>query len=563
MKTHRLNDPAMLIFELSQPGRMASAQVTSDTSVPDDLPKHLRRNEPIGLPEVSELQAVRHYTNLSRKNFSIDTQFYPLGSCTMKYNPRACNSLAMLDGFLARHPYAPESLSQGFLSCMYELQEILADVTGMKGGVSLAPMAGAQGEFAGVAMIMAYHRHRNDLERTEIIVPDAAHGTNPATATMCGCTVREIQTDANGDVDVEALKKVLGPKTAGIMLTNPSTLGVFERRIVEIAKLVHEAGGLLYYDGANLNAILGKVRPGDMGFDAIHMNLHKTFSTPHGGGGPGAGAVGVSERLKPYLPIPMIEAVSLPPAEGLQAISLPPLAGEAVRRTDGGDAATSLPPSAPDGAPSPAAQGKGADARGEKHVWYRWVRKKDRPHSIGRLTTFAGNAGVLMRAYVYARLLGREGMPRVAEYATLNANYLAKRLAAKGFDLAYPNRRASHEFIVTVQKQKKEHGVTALDFSKSLLDHGMHAPTNYFPLLVPECLLIEPTETESKETLDEFVEIMGGLLTLAGTHPQTMKDAPVTTPVRRLDDVKAAKELDVAWRHKHIHAADTALPAGV
>ena len=482
----------MLIFELSQPGRTAAAQLSADTDVPGDLPAEFRRTTPIGLPEVSELQALRHYTNLSRKNFSIDTQFYPLGSCTMKYNPRACNSLAMLDGFLARHPYAPESLSQGFLSCMYELQEILADVTGMKGGVSLAPMAGAQGELAGVAMIMAYHRHRGDNERTEIIVPDAAHGTNPATASMCGCTVREIPTNADGDIDIEALKKVLGPKTAGIMLTNPSTIGVFERRIVEIARLVHEAGGLLYYDGANLNAILGKVRPGDMGFDAIHMNLHKTFSTPHGGGGPGAGAVGVSERLKPYLPIPMIE-----------------------KRADGK---------------------------------FGWVRKKDRPQTIGRLTTFAGNAGVLLRAYIYARLLGREGMPRVAEYATLNANYLAAELAKKGFDLAYPKRRASHEFIVTVARQKKANGVTALDFSKSLLDHGIHAPTNYFPLLVPECLLIEPTETESKETLDEFVEVMGGLLKLASANPQVMKDAPITTPVRRLDDVKAAKELDLAWR---------------
>jgi glycine dehydrogenase subunit 2 len=482
----------MLIFELSQPGRTAAAQLAADRPLPDDLPPALRRTTPIGLPEVSELQALRHYTNLSRKNFSIDTQFYPLGSCTMKYNPRACHALAMLDGFLARHPYAPEALSQGFLACMYELQEILADVTGMKGGVSLAPMAGAQGEFAGVAMIMAYHRHRGDTARTEIIVPDTAHGTNPATATMCGCTVREIPTGADGDVDVEALKRVLGPKTAGIMLTNPSTIGVFERRIVEISRLVHDAGGLLYYDGANLNAILGKVRPGDMGFDAIHMNLHKTFSTPHGGGGPGAGAVGVSERLRPFLPIPMIE-----------------------KRADG---------------------------------TYGWVRKKDRPLSIGRLTSFAGNAGVLLRAYVYARLLGREGMPRVAEYATLNANYLARRLAEKGFDLAYPKRRASHEFIVTVQRQKKEHGVSALDFSKSLLDRGIHAPTNYFPLLVPECLLIEPTETESKETLDEFAEAMGELLQLARTDPQALRDAPRTTPVRRLDDVKAAKELDVAWR---------------
>jgi glycine dehydrogenase subunit 2 len=419
----------MLIFQQSQPGRRAEAQLPPATAVPEDLPQRFLRRTPVGLPEVSELQAVRHYTNLSRKNFSIDTNFYPLGSCTMKYNPRACNSLAMLDGFLNRHPYAPESLSQGFLSCMHELQEILAEVTGMKGGVSLAPMAGAQGEFAGVAMIMAYHQSRGDTGRTEIIVPDAAHGTNPATAVMCGCTVREIATGADGDVDIEALKKVLGPKTAGIMLTNPSTLGVFERRIVEIAKLVHAAGGLLYYDGANLNAILGKVRPGDMGFDAIHMNLHKTFSTPHGGGGPGAGAVGVSERLRPFLPIPMVE-----------------------KREDGS---------------------------------YGWVRKKDRPQSIGRLSAFAGNAGVLLRAYVYARMLGREGMVRVAEYATLNANYLAARLREAGFDLAYPQRRASHEFIVTVQKQKKQHGVTALDFSKALLDHGIHSPTNYFPLLVP------------------------------------------------------------------------------
>lgn len=486
----------MLIFDLSQPGRTAQAQLPTALAIPTDLPVSLRRTTPIGLPEVSELQALRHYTNLSRKNFSIDTNFYPLGSCTMKYNPRACNSLAMLDGFLARHPYAPESLSQGFLSCMYELQEILADVTGMKGGVSLSPLAGAQGEFAGVAMIMAYHRHRNDLDRVEILVPDAAHGTNPATAVMCGCVVREIPTDKNGDVDIEALKVVLGPKTAGIMLTNPSTLGVFERRIVEIAKLVHEAGGLLYYDGANLNAILGKVRPGDMGFDAIHMNLHKTFSTPHGGGGPGAGAVGVSERLKPFLPIPMVTK----------------------------------------------------DGMG----FYHWVRKKDRPLSIGRLTTFAGNAGVLLRAYIYARMLGREGMRRVAEFATLNANYLAKRLAEKGFDLAFPNRRASHEFIVTVKRQAKEYGITALDFSKALLDYGIHSPTNYFPLLVPECLLIEPTETESKEVLDEFVEVMAKLLETAEQEPARMKAAPLTTPVRRLDDVKAAKDLDLAYFAKPV-----------
>ncbi len=479
----------MLIFEQSQPGRTAPAQLADLVPAPA-LPARFLRDTPIGLPEVSELQAVRHYTRLSRLNFSIDTNFYPLGSCTMKYNPRACHSIAMLDGFLGRHPSAPASLSQGYLQCMYELQEILADVTGMKGGVALSPMAGAQGEFAGVAMIMAYHKARGDLARNEIIVPDAAHGTNPATAVMCGCVVREIPTNAEGDIDVEALKAVLGPKTAGIMLTNPSTIGVFERRIVEISKLVHEAGGLLYYDGANLNAILGKVRPGDMGFDAIHMNLHKTFSTPHGGGGPGAGAVGVSERLKPFLPVPLV-------------------------LEEGGE--------------------------------YRQAMHADCPQSIGQLSAFGGNAGVLLRAYVYALLLGREGMTRVGEYATLNANYLAARLRDKGFDLAYPKRRASHEFIVTVQRQKKENGITALDFSKSLLDYGIHAPTNYFPLLVPECLLIEPTETESKDVLDEFVEVMGELLEKSRREPEWMKGAPYTTPVRRLDDVKAARDLDLGY----------------
>lgn len=481
----------MLIFEQSQPGRAANAQLPVAVPVPADLPAKALRDTPIGLPEVSELQVVRHYTNLSRKNFSIDTNFYPLGSCTMKYNPRACHTLALLPGFRDRHPYAPDSLSQGFMACMFELQEILAAVTGMRGGVSLAPMAGAQGEFAGVAMILAYHRARGDSARTEIIVPDAAHGTNPASATMCGCSVREVPTLDNGDVDIATLEKVLGPKTAGIMLTNPSTIGVFERNIAQIARLVHAAGGLLYYDGANLNAILGKVRPGDMGFDAIHMNLHKTFSTPHGGGGPGAGAVGVSERLRPFLPIPQVS--------------------------------------------------KGEDGR------YRWLREQDRPQSIGRLSAFGGNWGVLLRAYVYARLLGREGMPRVAEYATLNANYLARRMQAEGFTLAYPQRRASHEFIVTVAPQKKAHGVTALDFSKALLDHGIHAPTNYFPLLVPECLLIEPTETECLETLDAFVQVMSELLALARTDPARMQGAPYRTPVRRLDDVKAAKDLDLAY----------------
>lgn len=408
----------------------------------------------------------------------------------MKHNPRACNTLAMLPGFLSRHPLSPEQHGQGYLSCMWDLQEILKDVTGMT-AVSLTPMAGAQGEFAGVAMIRAYHDANNDTTRSEILVPDAAHGTNPATATMCGYATKEIPTDANGDVDVDALKAVVGPQTAGIMLTNPSTLGVFDRRIKEIAGIVHKAGGLLYYDGANLNAILGKVKPGDMGFDVIHMNLHKTFSTPHGGGGPGAGPVGVSERLKPFMPIPVV---------------------------------------------------------GKNDNGYYWLTEKDLPQSIGRLSAFMGNAGVLLRAYIYALLLGREGMTRVADYATLNANYLMAKLSQAGFDMALPERRATHEFILTLKRQAKEQGVTAMDFAKRLLDYGFHAPTTYFPLIVPECLLIEPTESESKETLDAFVEAMAAIQKEAESDAQTLKGAPYTMPMRRLDDVKAARELDLRYK---------------
>jgi glycine dehydrogenase subunit 2 len=481
----------MLIFEHSQQGRINSSQSPLDKPEAKDIPQHLRRARRPLLPEVSEMQAVRHYTKLSQKNFSIDTHFYPLGSCTMKYNPRACNKLALLPGFVNRHPLAPERFSQGFLACMYELQEMLKDVTGMK-AVSLTPMAGAQGEFAGVAMIRAYHDARGDTARSEILVPDAAHGTNPATAAMCGYTVREIPTDADGDIDLEQLRAAVGPHTAGLMLTNPSTLGVFEKDIQQLQKIVHDAGGLLYYDGANLNAILGKVKPGDMGFDVIHMNLHKTFSTPHGGGGPGAGPVGVNDRLLPFLPIPIVD-------KGKEGIC-------------------------------------------------RWLTGKDYPQSIGRLSAHMGNAGVLLRAYVYARLLGREGMPRVAEFATLNANYLMAKLTRLGYQAAFPNRRATHEFILTLKKLKDETGVSTMDVAKRLLDYGYHAPTTYFPLLVPECLLIEPTETESKEELDGFIAAMQKILAEAHATPDQVKGAPYTTPVRRLDDVKAARELDLVWQ---------------
>lgn len=481
-----------LIFEKSREGRRAFAQAPADS--PDvDLPASFLRQDRPRLPEASELQVVRHYTRLSQKNFSIDTQFYPLGSCTMKYNPRACNSLALLPGFAGRHPLGPVSHGQGFLKCMYELQEMLKAVTGMV-GVSLTPMAGAQGELAGVAMIQAYHRERGDLERNEIVVPDAAHGTNPATATMCGCVAVEVPTKTDGDIDIEALKAVVGPKTAGIMLTNPSTLGVFERDIMTVEKIVRDAGGLLYYDGANLNAICGKVRPGDMGFDVIHMNLHKTFSTPHGGGGPGSGAIGVGERLLPFMPIPVVAA----------------------EETDG-------------------------------ETTYDWLTEADMPQSIGRLSGFMGNAGVLLRAYVYMRMVGRDGMKRIAEYATLNANYLQARLRDAGFALAYPSRRASHEFIITLKHEAKEFQLTAMDIAKALLDRNYHAPTTYFPLLVPECLLIEPTETESKETLDNFVAAMVAIAREARENGSSFKEAPYKMPVRRLDDVKAARQLDLKY----------------
>lgn len=479
-----------LIFEKSRKGRSARSQwPTIKANACDDIPDSLLRKIPPALPEASELQVVRHYTNLSRKNFSIDTQFYPLGSCSMKYNPRGVNRLASLEGFLQHHPLSLNENSQGFMACAFELQEILKTVTGMK-SAALSPMAGAQGEFAGVAMIHAYHRDRNDVARDEMLVPDAAHGTNPASAVQCGFKVREIPTGSDGNVDIEALKAVVGPHTAGIMLTNPSTLGVFEEKIKEIARIMHDAGGLLYYDGANFNAILGKVTPGAMGFDVVHLNLHKTFATPHGGGGPGSGPVVANERLLPYLPIPRVA--------------------------------------------------KEGDT-------YRWLTEKDCPKTIGRLSAFMGNAGILLRAYLYARLLGKEGLHRVAEFATLNANYLLARLRAAGFTPAYPTRRASHEFIITLKSEAKVLHITALDVAKRLLDYNFHAPTMYFPLLVPECLLIEPTETETKEMMDAFADAMIAILNEAKSDPAILKNAPHTLPVRRLDEVKAARELDLAF----------------
>ncbi len=478
------------IFEKSSELRLANGIVSEDVFC--DLDSSLLRQDVLRLAQMSELDVVRHFTRLSQQNFSIDGQFYPLGSCTMKYNPKIAHQLALLDGFKNRHPYQSILHSQGVLHCLYELQCMIAEITGMD-AVSLSPMAGAQGEFSGVSMIKAYHQSRGDMNRDEFLVPDAAHGTNPATAVMCGFKVKEIPTKENGDIDLSALKAACGEKTAGIMLTNPSTCGVFERQIVEVAKTIHQAGGLLYYDGANLNAILGKVKPGEMGFDVMHLNLHKTFATPHGGGGPGAGPVAANARLAPFLPVPQV---------------------------------------------------------GIKDEKYDWLTIADKPQSIGQLSTFMGNVGILLRAYIYAAMLGKEGMHRVAEFAVLNANYLQTQLQAAGFTLAFPQRRATHEFIVTLKSEAKTYQLTATDLAKRLLDDHMHAPTVYFPLLIPECLLIEPTETESKATLDAFVDSMVKILQEAKEDISKIKQAPQKMPVKRLDDVKAARELDLAFKYK-------------
>ncbi len=438
------------------------------------------------------MQAVRHFTRLSQLNFSIDTHFYPLGSCTMKYNPKACNSLALLPEFAARHPLAPESHGQGFLACMYELQEMLKAVTGMQ-GVSLTPMAGAQGELAGVAMIMAYHRARGNLERNEIIVPQAAHGTNPATATMCGCTLREIPCGAGRRC------RRRGAQGQPWARAPPASCSPIPRRSAcssgassRSARIVHEAGGLLYYDGANLNAILGKVRPGDMGFDVIHMNLHKTFSTPHGGGGPGSGAVGVGKRLLPFLPVPIVgqegERLSLARRAGPAAVHRPAVGLHGQR----------------------------------------------------------GCAAASLRVHAHARTRGHDARRRVRDaQRELHAGAAHGRLASTP---PIPSRRASHEFILTLKRQARDHGVSAMDFAKRLLDYGFHAPTTYFPLLVPECLLIEPTETEALEDLDAFIDALIAIDREAEKEPERVQSAPHDLPVRRLDDVRAAKQLDLVWK---------------
>jgi len=471
-----------LIFELSKPGRVAYSLPECDVPETDAaslIPKHLLRSQPAELPEVYEVDVIRHYTELSRRNFGIDNGFYPLGSCTMKYNPKINEDVARFAGFAKIHPYQPEESIQGALELLYTLQHDLAALTGMD-QVTLQPAAGAHGEWTGLMLIRAYHESRGE-KRTKVIVPDSSHGTNPASATVAGYETITIKSNERGMVDLEALRAVVGEDTAALMLTNPSTLGLFEEQIVEIAEIVHEAGGLLYYDGANSNAIMGITRPGDMGFDVVHLNLHKTMSTPHGGGGPGAGPVGVKSKLIPFLPKPVVS-----------------------KRDDG---------------------------------TYYW--DYDRPQSIGRVKAFYGNFGILVRAYTYIRTYGPEGLRRVSELAVLNANYMMHRLAPY-YEVAYPGL-CKHEFVLSGRKLK-EYGVRTLDVAKRLLDFGYHPPTIYFPLNVEECIMIEPTETESKETLDGFIDTMIQIAKEAKTDPDLVKNAPHTTVVKRLDETTAARK---------------------
>ncbi len=476
-----------LIFEISKEGRRGykiPGCKVDDVEINDVIPADLLRKTELGLPEVSEPQLVRHYTLLSNKNFGVDTGFYPLGSCTMKYNPKINEDMAALDGFVNLHPYQNKVQTQGALELMYDLKSMLSEIGGMD-AFTLQPAAGAHGELTGLMIIKAYHEKRGETKRTKIIVPDSAHGTNPASANVAGFEVVEIKSTKEGAVDLDNLKAVLGDDIAGLMLTNPSTLGLFEKNIVEIAELVHEAGGLLYYDGANLNAILGQARPGDMGFDVVHYNLHKTFSTPHGGGGPGSGPVGVKAFLEPFLPAPVISKVE-----------------------------------------------------------DQYSLDYNRPDTIGRMKGFNGNFGILVRAYTYILSMGSEGLKRASEMAVLNANYMQAKLKDH-FNLPV-DTICKHEFVLAGLKGELNQCST-LDVAKRLLDHGYHPPTIYFPMIVHDAIMIEPTETESLETLDAFIDVMIQISKEADEAPELLKQAPTTTQIRRVDEVLAARSPVLKW----------------
>lgn len=470
-----------LIFELSVPGRSTNLLPECDvdeTEISEMIPLSFLREGEIDLPELGEVDVVRHFTHLSQKNYGVDSGFYPLGSCTMKYNPKINEEVSKLDGFMKVHPYQSEKTVQGCLELLYKTDKFLSEITGMD-RFSLQPAAGAHGEMAGLMIIKAYHEHNGDYKRTKIIVPDSAHGTNPASAAAVGFNVVEVKSNDRGGIDIDALKDLMDDEIAGLMLTNPNTLGLFDENIDMIAQIVHEAGGLLYYDGANANAIIGISRPGDMGFDVVHLNLHKTFSTPHGGGGPGSGPVGVKRQLVPFLPKPVVEY-------------------------DNG----------------------------------RYYFDNDRPLSIGKIKSFYGNFLVVVKAYAYILSLGAEGLKKVSEAAVLNANYIKEKLK-KYFHLPY-DRTCMHEVVFSGQWQK-EYGVSTLDIAKRLLDFGYHPPTIYFPLIVREAFMVEPTETESKETLDEFINTMIEIANEAEKEPEKLHNAPLNTPVQRLDEAKAAR----------------------
>lgn len=479
LSVHKDNQP--LIFEITKAGRIGYSLPDLDIPAVDLsslLPEGLLREEPAELPEVSELDIMRHYTALSKRNHGVDSGFYPLGSCTMKYNPKINESVARFPGFADIHPLQDEDTVQGALELMYDLQEHLIEITGMD-DLTLQPAAGAHGEWTALMMIRAFHLANGDTQRTKVIVPDSAHGTNPASATVAGFDTITVKSDENGLVDLEDLKRVVGDDTAALMLTNPNTLGLFEENILEMAAIIHGVGGKLYYDGANLNAVMSKARPGDMGFDCVHLNLHKTFTGPHGGGGPGSGPVGVKKDLIPFLPKPVL-----------------------VKTEEG------------------------------YHFDY------NRPQSIGRVKPFYGNFGINVRAYTYIRSMGPDGLKAITEYAVLNANYMMRRLQPH-FDLPY-DRHCKHEFVLSGRRQKKL-GVRTLDMAKRLLDFGYHPPTIYFPLNVEEAMMIEPTETESKETLDAFIDAMIQIAREVEENPEIVQQAPHTTVIKRLDETKAAR----------------------
>lgn len=479
-----------LIFETSVPGRKAYSLPALDVpqeNIESLLPQELLREDEPQLPEVSEVDVVRHFTRLSQMNYGVDTGFYPLGSCTMKYNPKINEDMANLPGFTLTHPYQDEDLSQGSLELMYKLDMYLSDLAGME-RVTLQPAAGAHGELTGMLIIKAYHEERGDNKRKKVIIPDSAHGTNPATASLCGFTTVEIKSNSRGLVDIEELKKVVGDDTAALMLTNPNTLGLFEEEITQIAQIVHNAGGLLYYDGANMNAIMGYARPGDMGFDVVHYNLHKTFSTPHGGGGPGSGPVGVKDYLVPFLPKPTVEYNEM---------------------TD------------------------------------KYYFDYQRPKSIGKVKAFYGNFGVAVKAFTYILALGQEGLKEASEIAVLNANYL-KSLLQENYHVPL-DRVCKHEFIVTPEKGMKEKGIHTLNIAKRLIDYGFHPPTIYFPLIVEEAMMIEPTETENKETLEAFADALLKIRQEALEDPDLVKEAPHSTHVSRFDEAQAARKPVLRW----------------